>query len=99
MLRKIVSTLLFTGTLLATAPAFAQEAAKLGASGDEPVRSTLEALKKKPVTLRLGTGEEITGTVAEIGDNAVLISGLSGKDFYDALVLFDSISAVIYKAR
>jgi hypothetical protein len=53
----------------------------------------------KRVILRLDGGDTLEGTVTKVGDSLVHIARLTGRDFYDALVPIDSISAVIYKAR
>jgi len=47
----------------------------------------------------LGSGGEIEGTVAKVGDHLVYISKLTGKDFYDSIVRIDHIDAVTYRAR
>jgi len=49
--------------------------------------------------LRLESGEEIEGTVTMVGNALVQISRLAGKDFYDAVVSMDKISAVRMKMR
>lgn len=51
------------------------------------------------VSLTMGTGESVEGTLEKVGDHFVLVSKLSGKDFYDALIRIDDIKAVIFKAR
>lgn len=53
----------------------------------------------KRLILRLETGENLEGTVSKVGDSVVHIAKLSGKDFYDAVVRIDRISAVIFKVR
>ena len=53
----------------------------------------------KRVILRLETGENLEGTVSKVGDSVVHIAKLSGKDFYDAVVRIERISAVIFKVR
>jgi small nuclear ribonucleoprotein (snRNP)-like protein len=53
----------------------------------------------KRVSIRLDGGEELEGVVARVGDQLVHISKLSKRDFYDALVRIDRISAVIIRTR
>ena len=53
----------------------------------------------KRVGLRLDSREELEGTVSSVGDQLVLISKLSGRDYYDAYVSIERISAVIVKTR
>jgi hypothetical protein len=53
----------------------------------------------KRLALRLASGEEIEGTVTLVGTSLVHISRLAGKEFYDAVVSIDRISAVRMKVR
>jgi len=53
----------------------------------------------KRVAIRLGAGEEIEGTVTMVGTTLVHISRLAGKEFYDAVVGIDKVSAVRIKVR
>ena len=51
------------------------------------------------MALRLVSGEELEGTVSVVGNSLVQISRLSGKEFYDAVVSIDKISAVRVRVR
>ncbi len=51
------------------------------------------------VAIKLNSNEEVEGTVTIVGDSLVHLSKLSGKDFYDAVVVFDRISAVSMRVR
>lgn len=53
----------------------------------------------KRVVIKLDAAEELEGTVTLVGNNLVHISKLSRRDFYDAFVRIEKISAVILKAR
>ena len=67
-----------------------------------PAGGVAEALKAragKPVTLQLASGTQIGGTVAEVRDHAVVLKGVAGREFSDALVLLDQISVVEVRAR
>lgn len=59
----------------------------------------LERHMGKSVTLKLDSGEELLGIVREVGINMVYLAELKGKEFYDALIRIDRISAVIVKVR
>jgi hypothetical protein len=63
------------------------------------VKDVLGENAGKRVILRLQNGESLEGTVMKLGDGLVHIAKLSGKDFYDATVRIDAISAVIFKVR
>lgn len=51
------------------------------------------------VTLRLRGATELTGTIGETGNEAVIIEGLSGREFFDAYVRYDSITCVEVQTR
>lgn len=63
------------------------------------IKAALEKAGSKKATVRLRGGEELTGVVSKVGDEAVHLSGLSGRDFYDAIVRLSDISAVILNVR
>ena len=51
------------------------------------------------MTLRLVSGEELTGTVRLVSARLVHISELASREFYDAAVVTGSIAAVIVRTR
>ncbi len=67
-------------------------------SGDS-VQSLLGKYKGKRVTVRVSSGEEMTGTVAEVNDKLVVLQELSGREFFDAAVAIEKISAVIVRTK
>jgi hypothetical protein len=76
----------------------AQEA-KIEVKPGTTMKDVLTDNTGKRVALRLASGEEIEGTVTTVGSSLVHISRLAGKDFYDAIVGIDKISAVRMKMR
>jgi hypothetical protein len=92
--KGLMSVLILISVLLAVAlPAAYAEEASAG------MRDILVENTGKRVALRLASGEEIEGTVTIVGNFLVHISKLSGKEFYDAVVSIDKISAVRMKMR
>jgi hypothetical protein len=63
------------------------------------MREVLAENSGKQVALRLESGDEIEGTVTMAGNSLAHISKFAGKDFYDAVVSIDKISAVRMKMR
>lgn len=63
------------------------------------IRTILEQEIDLPVKLRLKSGAEIGGIVARVGTGVVQISEVSGMEVYDAVVVIDDISAVLFKVR
>ena len=59
----------------------------------------LSMLKGKTVTVYLASGQTITGTVNDVKGNLLHLVKLSQKDFFDALVSIDHISAVDMRVR
>lgn len=93
----IVSVVIVALFSIVQISAAADEAASFNASVG--IRENLQANVGKKVSLRISAGEAIEGTIAKVGDQAVQISKLTGKDFYDAIIRIDRIEAIIYKAR
>jgi hypothetical protein len=80
--------------VLAAAPALAQsgEAGTTIPAGEIP--DVLRARIGKPVTLLLSSGKEYGGTVGEVRAQSVVLRGITGKEFYDAIVRLDDVAAV-----
>lgn len=71
----------------------------LSISSDDSIQSVLSAQKGKRVTLRLKSGNDLSGTVGEVNDNIVHIKQLAGKEFFDAAVALKGILAVEIRTR
>jgi hypothetical protein len=88
-------------TLPATAMAGAKVAAiegmayNVGAS----LQDNLKSLVGKKVYVTLDSGKTFAGIVKEVGNNFVHLEKLDGKDFFDALIRIEDISAVDAKFR
>lgn len=55
---------------------------KLSVSEENAIKLGFEALIGKSVTVQLMLGEDISGTVEEVGPSVVCVAQLSGKEFY-----------------
>lgn len=66
---------------------------------DDTVEKILIAQKGKKVIIRLGSGEDLSGTVKEVNGSLVQLSELTGKEFYDAVIPTKDITAVIIRTR
>lgn len=55
--------------------------------------------EKARVELTLRSGAQVTGRVAEIGSHAVVISELTGREYYDAMVFTSEIAAIAAQVR
>jgi predicted ABC-type transport system involved in lysophospholipase L1 biosynthesis ATPase subunit len=67
-------------------------------SGDT-VANVVASQAGKRVTLRLRSGEELTGTVGEVNEQLVHLGELAGQEFFDAAVATKAIDAVIVRTR
>ncbi len=95
-MRKIAAIILL-GTALAGTGAQAADEFRIG--GSDGVQSVLTSLKGKRVTVRVRSGQELTGVVREATERLVQLSGLSGKEFYDAVIPLDAVDAVLVKTK
>ncbi len=63
------------------------------------IREVLNSYVGKRVSLRTDAGEALEGTVIRVGNHLVHISKLSGRDYYDAVVVIDRINSIVFRAR
>jgi hypothetical protein len=74
-------------------------ATDLELSSPESIRINLEKFTGERVTLSLTGGGELQGVVSRIGTLMLYITELTGREFFDAIVRLDHISAVTVKMR
>ena len=72
---------------------------KLELQPNDTIRSVLERHVGQVVDLRMKSGEKVGGKVDKVGDKLVLLSQLTGADFFDAVVDLDNIAAVAVRAK
>jgi hypothetical protein len=65
---------------------------------DATVLSILQGNVGKAVELRLNGGEKIGGKVEQVNDNVVLLSRLTGAEFFDGFVNIKDVSAVVIRS-
>jgi hypothetical protein len=87
-----------TLVLLMIAPLVAEDQ-PLTVQGSQAMRENLQKKVGAKVTLQLSGGQELSGKVAEVGENVEHLSELTGKEFYDAVVRVDHISALVVRVR
>jgi hypothetical protein len=73
-------------------------------AGKEPIYQLLKNILEdkdcdKLVKVKLQSGQDLEGRIKNLNETAVQLERLSGMDFYDAVVVLNQISAVIYRAR
>jgi hypothetical protein len=62
------------------------------------ILSILQGSTGKTVELRLNSGEKIGGKVEQVNDNLVLLSHLTGAEFFGGFVSVKDISAVVIRS-
>jgi hypothetical protein len=96
-MRNAVSIMLTAAALAcAAAPA---AAAELRVGGNDTVQSVLSAHKGARVSVRVRSGQELTGVVREINNRVVHLGALAGREFFDAVVPLEAVDAVIIRTR
>ena len=92
---RLLFAVIASSCLLAL-PAQAQE---LKISANDSIQTVLAARLGKPVTLRLASGQELTGTVREATSKLVVLGALSGREFFDAAIALERIEAVLVRTK
>lgn len=95
----IAALLLAAAFSVASASAIAADEQKLELKPSAAMNDFLAENAGKRVVLRLGSGDEIEGTVVQVGKTLVHVSRLAGKEYYDAVISIDKISAVRIRMR
>ena len=96
-MNKTLTIMIFiTGMLLL---ANAASAGSLQIAKDDNIPTILTAQKGKQVTVKLASGDELTGKVGEVTNKLVVLQALSGKEFFDAVINLDDVAAVIIRVR
>ena len=84
-----------TAVLICTS-SFAQDKASL--QPNATILNVLQGATGKTVELRMQCGEKIGGKVEQVNENVVLLSHLTGADYFDGVVNVKDISAVVTRS-
>jgi hypothetical protein len=96
-MRTAIPTFLFAAALACAAvPATAAEL-KVGAN--DTVQSVLTAAKGSRATVRLRSGQELTGVVREVNARVVQLGAVTGREFFDAVVPLEAVDAVLIRTK
>ena len=93
-MKKTLSLLAVT---LLCSGAFAQT--KLELQPNDTMHAVLERQVGQVVDLRMKSGEKIGGKVEKVGENLVLLTQLTGAEFFDGVVDIDNVAAVALRAK
>ena len=86
---------------LALLPLVAEaQGAKLQLQNSDTMKTVLQGQMGQRVSVVLTTGPgEIAGVVTMVGDKVVHLSGLTRREFFDAVVALDQSAAVVVRVR
>jgi hypothetical protein len=88
--------LVTTALCLAIAHASAQG---VNIAPTDTIQSVVSTQKGKRVTLRLRSGQELTGILRESTDRLVVLAELASRELFEAVIPIEAIEAVIVRTR
>jgi len=94
-MRQIACVVLMSA-LLAWSPAYG---ADLQISPSDSVETVAKGQQGKRVTVRLRSGQEITGTVRNVTARLVQLGAVAGREFFDAIVPLEAVKAVLVRTK
>ena len=68
-------------------------------SPTDTTQSVIAAQKGKRITVRLRSGQELSGVVRDSSDRLLILGEVSGREFFDAAVPIDAIEAVLVRTK
>jgi hypothetical protein len=74
-------------------------AAELRVAANDNIQSVLAAQKGARVTVRVRSGQDITGIVRDVNLRVVQIGAVSGREFFDAVVPLEAVDAVFVRTK
>ena len=96
MFKKIKLALFVITILSFTSASWAE---LISISSGDTIQKVLAAQTGKRVSLKVKSGEELTGTVTAVTEELTHLGELAGKEFYDAIVVNKNIEAVIVRVK
>ena len=94
-MRMIASVLLISAALACGTAV----AADLQIAPSDTVEAVLKGQQGKRVTVRLRSGQEITGTVRNVSARLVQLGAVAGKEFFDAVVPLEAVEAILVRTK
>ncbi len=75
------------------------QAQPLALSASDTTQTVIAAQKGKRITLRLRSGQEISGVVRDVSERLVVLGEVATREFFDAAVPLEAIEAVLVRVR
>ena len=100
----ITLTLMFCASLLMFSSAVEAKSKVVAVEGvsynvNASITENLKSLISKKVCVTLNSGKIFYGFVKDVGNHLIHLEKLDGKDYFDALILIEDISAIDTKFR
>ena len=97
----VIVTIIFCGFMAGALPASAKtvEIKDVRYNVNFTMVDNLKGFTGKKVSLHLESGKTFTGSVKEVANNYVHLEKLEGKEFFDALIRIEDISAIDTRFR
>lgn len=96
MVKRIIIPLIFTSMLAISSITRAET---ISVNSNDSIISILTAQTGKRVSITTKSGQEMTGTVTSVTDKLTHIAELAGKEFYDAVIVNESIEAIVIRTK
>jgi hypothetical protein len=91
-----LAVLLATLAALVALPALS---ADFSVAANDTVETVLAAQQGKRVSLRLRSGQELTGTIKLVTPRLVHLGAIAGRELFDAAVPLEAVEAVLVRAK
>jgi small nuclear ribonucleoprotein (snRNP)-like protein len=95
----MILMLALAAVLLGPLPCFAGEEKKLEVRSGDTMGDLLTKLVGSSVEVTLRNGTAMSGKLAMVHQHLAVLASLKGKEFYDAVIRIDDVSAVTVRMR
>lgn len=96
---KMVKSIVIMTLVLFMACVHNASSAELNVKSGDNIQMVLEGYKGKRVTVRMQGNDELTGKVKMITKELLHLGELTGRDYFDAVIELNRISAVIIRVK
>ena len=96
MINKILVSALLFGFIVVTVPARADS---ITVGDKDTIEDVLTAQSGKRVSIKIKSGQELTGTVRSVSGELTHLGEIAGKEYFDAVVINKAIEAVIIRVK
>ena len=95
----VLTMLVLAAVVVGQVPQAAAEGKKLEVRSGDSMNDLLSGLVGSSVELTLRNGSALSGKLAVVHQHLVVLASLRGKEFYDAVIRIEDVSAVTVRMR